>query len=72
MSDIAEKLAAQLLVCQDEREMLRSEIGRMKTQLERLRAQLIELERKQKVALDNAYAEGYRAGKNDAGKQQRG
>jgi dynactin complex subunit len=51
--NIAEKLAAQLVVCEDEKKALRAEI-------ERLKAQMAEMERRHKIALDKAYENGLR------------
>ena len=54
MSDnIAKKLAAQLVVCEDEKKALHAEI-------ERLKAQMAEMERRHKIALDKAYENGLR------------
>jgi predicted nucleic acid-binding Zn-ribbon protein len=57
--DTMNKLASQLVDCQDEQKKLRGEN-------ERLRTQLTDIERRHKTALDNAHVAGYRAGQQDA------
>ena len=50
-------------VCHRENEALREENKKLRDELE-------ELQRRQKIALDNAYADGYKAGQADATKRR--
>jgi len=65
VSDVTEKLAAQLAIYRDEQKALRSEN-------ERLKARIADLERHHKTAINNAHEEGYRDGQRDAWNQRRG
>ena len=66
MDDTLHNLTNQLLDCQEERGRLNDEGVSLRDQIKRLRGQIIELERRHKTALDNAYAAGFDAGKRDA------
>lgn len=58
-TDVVDHLQRQWMACDKEKQALLREN-------ERLKAELTEVQRKQKIALDNAYADGYEAGKQDA------
>lgn len=60
---IFEESTNPLLDCRDERQTLQDERGNPKA--ERLNAQIIEIQRKHLIALDNASAEGCQAGQDD-------
>lgn len=58
-TDVVEYLQRQWIACDEKNQALRREI-------KRLEGEMAEWQRKQQIALTNAYADGYEAGQQDA------
>ena len=63
-TNIVDHLQSKWNACYQENELLRAE-------LERVQQEFAEMKRRQKIALDNAYASGYEAGHEDARRKAR-